>query len=107
MVRTLVNFAVAFAFRFDKRCLCADYPYDLGQGHDVDRLHYAVGEAKFVKIYFAMRDVLSVSDWRRIHRNVAARKDLSRRVAVSAGLRIRTTAESVYERVVCQLRKII
>jgi hypothetical protein len=61
----------------------------------------------FVKIYFAVRDVLGVSDWRETYRDITARKDLSRRVVVCAGLCVRITVESVYERVICHLREIV
>ena len=74
---------------------------------EVGQLRHAVGEAKFAKKSFAVRDVLGVLDWRGIDGDIVAREDLSRRVVGSVCFRVRIAVESVHERVVCQLCKVV
>ena len=74
---------------------------------EVGQLRHAVGEAKFAKKVFAVRDVLGVFDWRGIDGDIVAREDLSRRVVGAVCFRVRIAVESVHERVVCQLCEIV
>jgi hypothetical protein len=74
---------------------------------EVGQLRHAVGEAKFAEKRFAVRDVLGVFDRRGIDGDIVAREDLSRRVVDSVCFRVRIAVESVHERVVCQLCKVV